>query len=87
MHLPPLNHALRILLTTDFAILLASGMIVPFYAVIVGRIAGDVLDAGFAASVFAVVAGFVSLAAGRFIDKSKRKEHIIALSYLLMSIG
>ncbi|HPR09127.1 MAG TPA: hypothetical protein PLT04_00990 [Candidatus Saccharibacteria bacterium] len=62
-------------------------MIVPFYAVMVGRVGGDILDAGFAASIFAVVAGFVFLATGRLIDKAKRKEHIIAISNLLMRIG
>jgi MFS family permease len=82
-----LNRPLRILLLNDTLVLIASAMIVPIYAVYVDKIGGDLLDAGLAAGIFAVVAGFAVLVTGKISDKSKHKARILAFGYLLSGFG
>ena len=82
-----LNRALRILLINDTLVLIASAMIVPIYAVYVDKIGGDILDAGLAAGIFAIVAGFAVLITGRIADRSQHKARILATGYLLSSLG
>jgi MFS family permease len=82
-----LNRALRILLINDTLVLIASAMIVPIYAVYVDDIGGDILDAGLAAGIFAVVAGFAVLVTGRIADRSRHKGRILAAGYLLSALG
>lgn len=59
-----LNYQIRLLLTVDFLVLVAGALVIPFYSVYVEKIGGSILDAGLAASVFAVVAGLTSIIAG-----------------------
>lgn len=82
-----LNRPLRILLINDTMVLIASAMIVPIYAVYVDKIGGDLLDAGLAAGIFAIVAGCAVLVTGRISDRSKRKGRILASGYLLSGVG
>lgn len=79
--------ALKILLFTDSLVLVSGAMIVPFYAAYVSSIGGDILEAGVAAGVFAVSAGVMTLFAGKLSDRFKRKERIVAASYLAIAIG
>lgn len=81
------NRPLRVILATNILVLVAAGMLAPIYAVFVERIGGDLLDAGIAAALFAVAAGFTTLIAGRFSDRAKHKEFIVAASYLLTGVG
>lgn len=78
---------LRVVLFTNILVLVAGAMFVPMYAVYVERIGGDLLDAGLAASLFAVAAGVTSLVAGSFADRIKRKAKLVALCYLLIGGG
>lgn len=80
------NRALRILLLTNGMVLLASAMLAPIYAVFVGEVGGDLLDASFAYGVFAAAAGVASLVIGRVSDRVNKKA-VVMLGYLLMGLG
>lgn len=82
-----LNKPLRILLINDTLVLIAASMIVPIYAVYVDKIGGDILDAGLAAGVFAMVAGVTALIAGKMTDRVKYQGRIVGMGYLLTGIG
>lgn len=81
-----LNKPLKILLITDTLVLIAGAMIIPYYALFVEKIGGDILDAGLAAGVYAVVAGCAALAAGRWGDRVRRKEWIVGASYMVIAL-
>ena len=82
-----LNKALRILLLTNGMILIAGAMLGPIYALFVEKIGGDLLDASFTGGIFALVAGFTTLIAGRYADKIKENELIVVFGYLIMGLG
>jgi predicted MFS family arabinose efflux permease len=82
-----LNRPLRILLITDTLVLISAAMIVPIYAVFVAKIGGDILDAGMAAGVFAMVAGLTVIVAGKMSDRSKRLSKIVGWGYMLNGLG
>ncbi len=81
------NRALRILLITNGLVLISGAMLGPIYALFIKNIGGDLLDASIAASIFAFAAGITTIIAGKFADKNKRDELIVASSYVLMGIG
>ncbi len=81
------NKALRILLITNGLVLLAGAMLGPIYALFVENIGGDLLDASLTGGFFALAAGVTTLIAGKFADKNKRDELIVASGYLVMGIG
>lgn len=83
----PFNKPLRILLVTNGSILAAAAMLGPIYALFVEKIGGDLLDASYAFGIFALVAGLVTLFSGRYADRIKDPELVIALGYLIMGIG
>ena len=78
---------LKILLFTNSIILLAGAMFAPIYALYVEKVGGDLLDASLAGGVFALAAGIVTLASGRFTDKVKESELIVILGYIIMGVG
>lgn len=82
-----ITKALKILLITDSLVLVSGAMIIPFYATYVSKIGGDVLEAGFAAGMFAISAGIMTLFAGRLSDRIQRKERLVASSYLAIAVG
>lgn len=81
------NKALRILLITNGLILLSGAMLGPIYALFVEEIGGSLLDASFAGALFALAAGITTLIAGRYADKTKRSEYVVATGYLVMGLG
>lgn len=81
------NKALRILLITNGLILLSGAMFGPIYALFVEEIGGDLLSAGLTGGIFALAAGLTTLVAGRYADKFKRDEYIVAGGYALLGIG
>lgn len=83
----PFNRALRILLATNGTILIAAAMLGPIYAIFVERLGGDLLDASYAFAIFAAVAGLVTLVSGKYADKLKEPERVIALGYAIMGVG
>lgn len=81
-----LNHPLRIILGTNVLALIAPAMLAPFYAVYVRKIGGDILDAGLASSLFALVAGITVIVAGKFSDKLDRRL-VVSIGYLVTGLG
>jgi len=81
------NKALRILLITNSAILIAGAMIGPIYAIFVEEVGGSLLDASIAGGIFAVAAGVTTLIAGKYADRIKRSEMIVVFGYATMGIG
>lgn len=82
-----INRALRILLITNAMILIANYMVGPIYALFVKNIGGDLLDASFAAGVFAFTAGITTLLSGRFADRVKHPHLVVVLGYAAIGIG
>lgn len=82
-----LTRPLRILLITDVLMLTATAMLTPFYVLFVNKIGGSILDAGAATSIFALVAGMTSLAAGRFTVEVKRRDKLVGVCFMLIGIG
>jgi len=81
------NKALRILLITNGLVLLAGAMLGPIYALFVEDIGGDLLDASLTGGFFALAAGITTLIAGKFADRNKRNELIVAAGYAIMGLG
>ena len=81
------NKALRILLITNGLVLLAGAMLGPIYALFVENLGGDLLDASLTGGFFALAAGITTLIAGKFADKNKRDELIVASGYAVMGLG
>ena len=81
------NKALRILLITNGLVLVAGAMLGPIYALYVENIGGDLLDASLTGGFFALAAGITTLIAGRFADKNKSGELVVALGYAVMGLG
>src|SRR5680860_81477 len=81
------NKALRILLSTNAMILMAGAMLGPIYAIFVGTVGGDLMDASIAGGIFAFVAGVTTIISGKYSDKIKENELIIVLGYIIMGTG
>jgi len=82
-----LNRALRILLITNFLIMLSSAMMGPIYALFVLNVGGDLLDASLTAAILALAAGITSFLSGRYADKVKENELIIVFGYAMVALG
>lgn len=81
------NKAIRVLVITNALILLSAGMVAPIYAIFVEKVGGDIMEAGIAGTIFALVAGITTLFSGKISDKSQYKNKIIALGYMIMAVG
>lgn len=81
------NVALRILLMTDGLVVFSAAMLGPIYALFVRDIGGDILDTGLAAGVFTATAGIVVFLSGRFSDRVKEAEVVVAAGYAIMATG
>jgi MFS family permease len=81
------NKALRILLLTNSMILMSAAMLGPIYAIFVEKVGGDLMDASIAGGIFSLVAGLTTVVSGRYSDKIKENELIVALGYSIMGIG
>ena len=81
------NKALRILLITNALVLVAGAMLGPIYALFVERIGGNLFDASIAGGIFAFAAGITTYLSGKYADKIKRDERIVAFGYMVMATG
>jgi len=81
------NKALRILLLTNGIILISGAMLGPIYALFVEEIGGSLLDVSLMAGIFAIVAGITSLVSGKYADKLKHPERIVAIGYAIIGSG
>ncbi len=78
------NRAIRILLTTNWIILLAAAMLGPIYALFVEEIWWSLLDASIAWATFALAAGIMTLISGKLSDRIKENKIIVVIWYLLI---
>ncbi|HSE29212.1 MAG TPA: MFS transporter [Candidatus Saccharimonadales bacterium] len=78
---------LGLVLITNVLVLVAAGMLAPIYAVYVEKVGGDILDVGIAAALFALAAGLTSLLAGKYSDKIRHKQILVAICYFLTGVG
>ena len=81
------NKALRVLLFTNAMVLVAAAMLGPIYALFVEKIGGNLLDASITGGIFALAAGITTLMAGRYADKIKHDERLVAFGYFFMGVG
>lgn len=86
-HTHHFNRSIRILLATNAIVLIAGAMLGPIYALFVADIGGDLLDAGAAASIFAIAAGSTTLFSGKIADSIKETEIMVIAGYVIMAIG
>lgn len=79
--------ATRILLITNGFVLFAAAMLGPIYAIFVEEIGGDLLDASFAVGLFALSAAITSYFSGKYVDRLKNPELLVAIGYLIIGLG
>jgi DHA1 family tetracycline resistance protein-like MFS transporter len=82
-----LGRSLKILLVTNGLILTAAAMLGPIYALFVEEIGGSLLDASYAGAIFALAAGITVLVSGKYADRIKRPEFIVAFGYAMVGLG
>lgn len=81
------NKPLKVLLSTNVLILISGYMFIPIYAIFVEQIGGNLMDAGFAAGIFAVSATIVTFFAGKLSDRKRYSKYILLYGYLLIGFG
>lgn len=81
------SRATKILLSTDSIVLISVAMLGPFYTIFVENVGGSLFDASLTIAIFAFVAGLTTLISGKYTDKIKEKELVVAFGYTLMGIG
>lgn len=81
-----LRKATKILLFTNWLILISWAMLWPIYALFVDKIWWDLMDASFAWWLFALTAWITTLLSGKYTDKLKNQSLVLFLWYILMSI-
>ena len=82
-----MNKELKILLLSSVLFTLAGGMFGPIYAIFVEGIGGDLLTAGAAYSIFAIVSGILIFFISRWEDHVKKQEILVVCGYALNCIG
>lgn len=81
------NKAIKILLITNAFTLIAGAMLGPIYALFVEKIGGDLMEASYAFTIFALSAGITTLVFGQYADRIKENELIVVLGYVIMGVG
>jgi predicted MFS family arabinose efflux permease len=81
-----LNKGLSILIAVNTAMIFILGIFVPFYAVFVQKIGGDIAFVGFSWAVFSIVAGILTLLFGKWQLRVKEQELLLALGYLIRGV-
>jgi len=81
------SKGIKTILLVDSIVMVAAAMLGPIYALFVEEIGGSLLDASFAAAIFAVVGGITCLISGNLTDKIKENELIIVFGYFMLGIG
>lgn len=77
----------KILLFADAITLFSGALLGPIYAIFVEKIGGDILDASIAFAIFSLVSGAIIFLIGRFEDRVKEQELLIAAGYLIIALG
>jgi MFS family permease len=82
-----MNKLIEILLVSSFFGNMAAGFIGPIYAVFVEQVGGDLITAGIAYAIFAIVSGILLILLGRWEDHVKHKANLLIASRLLSIAG
>lgn len=82
-----MKKGIKVLIIADAWAVFALGMIGPIYAIFVEKIGGDILDASWAYSAFAISSGAVLYLFGKIEDKSRHRELFVVGGYSLIAIG
>ena len=77
----------RILLTASLLGLLPTGLILPFYAIFVKNIGGDLLDVGIAFGLFSISSGILVLAVTKTNLFKMHLRQMAIIGYALVAIG
>ncbi len=76
-----MNKEIKLLVTTASFYILAIGMLMPFYAIFVGEINGDISLVGVSFSIFTLTAGIFVYFISKWEDHVHHKEKLLILSY------
>jgi MFS family permease len=82
-----MNKLIEILLVSSFFGNLAAGFIGPIYAVFVEQVGGDLVTAGLAYAIFAIVSGVLLVLLGKWEDHVNHKENLLVVSRILSIAG
>jgi len=82
-----MKRAIAILLWADMWATFAASMIGPIYAIFIGQIGGDLLDASWAYFSFMITGGLGMYLISKWEDRVKHKEKLLFLGYALGSLG
>ncbi len=81
-----LNKSLRILIVTNSIFVFAMGLFLPFYAVFVQKIGGNIAFAGLSWGLFQIVCGILTFWMADMQIHVKEQELILVLSYFLRGV-
>lgn len=76
----------RILLIASGLWFFGEGLFGPLFAVFTEKIGGDILDVTWAWSIYSVSLGLLYFLTGKLINRSKYKEEVMVLGYLLNTL-
>lgn len=82
----PLKNTTKLLLFTNWLILISFAMLAPIYAIFIKDIWWDLMDASIAWWLFALSAGITSLISWKITDKIKHKSYVVIFWYYIMWI-
>lgn len=82
-----MHKILKILLVASGFFLFAGGLFGPLYAVFVKDIGGDLVTAGSAYSIFALVTGVVIYLISKWEDRIKNQGNLVMIGFFFSSIG
>ena len=81
-----LNRSLRVLLVTNSVLVFILGLFMPFYAVFIQKIGGNIAFAGLSWGLFLIVSGVLTFWFSDMQIHIKEPELILALSYFLRGV-
>lgn len=81
-----LNHSLRILLTLNTIMTLIIGVFMPFYAIYVLKLGGDIAFVGMSWAVFHLVCGVLTLLFTKWSLRVREQELLLALGYIIRAV-
>lgn len=81
-----LNRSLRILIMTNTILVFVFGLFVPFYAIFIENMGGNVATAGLTWALFMIVAGVLTLLFSRWEMQVKEQELLLATGYIIRGV-
>lgn len=81
-----LNRSLRILIMANTILVFVFGLFVPFYAIFIQGMGGNVATAGLTWALFMIVAGILILLFSRWEMRVKEQELLLAMGYIIRGV-